>query len=941
DDYSKINGTEYNGVLDEEDLDRDEILDRESDYFSFEIDLVNDKATIEHSNGWKLFRIPINEYDEEKGTSQWECIKYARLWIDGLSKGDEIEIAALDIVGNKWKHSGSDSVKISVKNTDENPDEYTPPPIELEKDPYGRTEREQSLVLNYNSLLNEEGGCYTVYTMAKNFIQYKSLNIWVKGTGEAKFFIRIGGNESNYYEYRCDIPKFWKEVGIDLEEVAQLKFEKSDMDTGVFVSGDYRIYGSPTFTNVGRIEFGVINEDSIGVVSGEVWIDELRLTDVRRKGGIAGNISTSVKFADLADFSLTYKANDPYFKSLGTFMSSQASKKLATNSNHSLRLHTNLSLSKFLPSSWGMSIPLDLGLTRTKSIPKYQSCSDIILTESQSAHQSSHGLDRDCSVSFSKSGSKNPLLKHTIDNIKGRVGYGDNSSFAYTKMDSSQSCYGSLSYGISPPLPPIKIKGLEFRYYPQQITLKSNYSYSLARSYLMTVVVDTTDTTTVDTSYKCTNPAPAVRGLSKEGGFSYSPINPLKLNYSMSITNDLSIEGDSTRFDKEKSNFDTETGRVENVSIGFSPSFGFISPSVDYSTTYGEDHRKTLVSLREVSNSNNLSFGLPIDLDKTLGFFTRIRDETLDSTASFGTPHWILMMMEKLFQKFHMPRLSHSISRSSRFYEVIDRPSYKYRWGISNEPVQWFSDYRNSFSITKSYGVSSVGIGIGNVSLSGGATHSISKSAGIGRSKGTCSENTEFPKLYLRISGLEKLAFLRNWLTSFTTSYDYTIGWKNSGSTGEYFHTLGRNTYYGFDLQPQWKQGISTGFSAKFSNGRDEIRGDSPSTLFEKSANYSLQGSYTFRAPTGIKVPFLSHIKWTGNLDVSLTTTYSTNFRENITKDKPLNDSKSLSITPQSSYNFSQSIRGGLNASYTRNWDHTGTGNTRNVGLTFFAEFTF
>ena len=944
DDYSKINGTEGNSALDGEDLDLNKILNVQSDYFSFEIDLENDEPTIDNNNGWRLFRIPLNE-NKEVGTSSWECIKYARLWIEGLSKDEKIEIAALDIVGNKWKHSGSKSVKISVKNTDENPNEYTSPPgIELERDAYGRTEREQSLALIYNGLLDEEGSCYTIYTLPRNFIQYKSLKVWVKGTGESQFFMRIGGDELNYYEYRKAIPGNWEELEMLLETASEVKAQKSDMDTGIFVSGNWRIYGSPSFTKVGRLEFGVVNDSLIpGGTSGEIWIDELRLTDVRREVGIAGNISSSMKFADVADFSVSYKAHDQHFKSLGTFMSS--GEAIGTNEEHSLSLRSNLSLNKFLPNEWRMSIPLNMGISRTKSIPKYQSNSDIILAPAQSSHQTSNTLKRDCGVSFSKSGSKNPLLKYTLDNIKGRASYGDNSSFAYTKIDSSQTYSGSVSYGISPPLPPIKIKKLELRYYPQQINLSGGYSYSWPKSYRMTVTVDTVfqDTAqdtiflSVDTSYVNTNPVRPVRGISRSSGFSYSPVNPLKFNYSLSMTNDLNIG----RSDPKTNELDTETGREERVGVSFSPSFGFISPSANYSTSYHEDHRETLDSLREVSNSNSISFGLPVNLAKTLGFLTHLRDESLDSTATMGTPHWILMWLENISKKFHMPQLSHSISRSSRFYKVIVRPPYEYRWGIWDEPTQRSSDSRNSSAITKSYGITRLGLGIGNFSISGGATHSVSNSASGNSSKKQCSENTEFPRLSLSVSGLEKLAFLRNWFNSFTVSSHYTISWKNSGYVGEDFNKVSRDMNYGFDLRPQWKQGISTVLSTSFTNGRNETKGDYPKVLLENHADFSTQVSYTFRAPTGLKIPFLSHIKWTGNLDASLTAKYSTACKENITDERKEQDSRSFSITPQGSYNFSSSITGGFNGSYTRYWNRIGTGNTRNVVLRFFAEFSF
>jgi hypothetical protein len=950
DDYSTINGTEGNGIaiIDEEDLDHDKILNEESNYFSFAIDIENDVPTISRDNGWKLFRMPLTAGElDKKGIPQWECTKYARIWIEGLRRGDDVQIAGLDVIGNKWKHKGSDSVKIEVKNNWEDLDYYSPPGIELEKNPVTKEEeKEQSLILKYTDIdtLNE-GGCYTLYTKARNLVQYKALTFWLRQPDmrEGKFFIRVGGDEYNYYEYRTGLSTTaWESITINLEDIAQLKLEKSSTDS-IYRSGNYRICGNPSFTNVCRIELGVINEDSVNRISGEIWVNELRLAEPRRESGVAGNVSVSTKLADVGDLSVTYRGNDPYFQSLGSFSSMREA--FATNSQRSLGLHSGLQLSKLLPAQWGMQIPLGLDISGSSSIPKYQASSDVKLTDRESERQSSEALTRIGSISMSKSGSKNPILKHTVDNISTGFNYKDHHSDAFTTIDSSQSYSGSMSYVLSPPLPPIKIKKFTLKYYPEQINTSTTYSYAMARGYRMTEMISRVvppGEKHVDTVWTLTNPAPPTRGLSKSGGFSYKPITPLSLNYNLSISNDLNLDGDNSRYDTRKKRYDTETGRGERTGAQFSPSFfGFFSPKVNYSSNYQESHGATLDLIRNVGNTNSISFGMPVNLTKTLGIVTGLRNEELDTLATPGSPHWLLMNTEKVVKKLHSPSLSHSISRSSLFHSLLDPPDYRYRWGIEKEPLERPEDDRNRAQITRSYAVNGVGLQVGILSVQGGWSRSMSESETMGMGSETFSRSTKFPQLRASLTGLQKFFSLKNYLNTITTSFDYTTNHSESGPRSEDPNSILADKNTGLSISTQWRRGISLSLTSSFSAKQDENTGIGAKILESKGADYNLRGSYAFRAPKGIKLPLLSHIKWESDLNFDLSATYSTNSQNNLKNNTPLRDSRSINIQPRLGYNFSTAVRGGASTTYSQHWDKTGGTNTRTVHVGFFAEFSF
>ena len=78
-------------------------------------------------------------------------------------------------------------------------------------------------------------------------------------------------------------------------------------------------------------------------------------------------------------------------------------------------------MQKFLPDSWGVSIPLNFSYSNTNSPPKYYPGSDVRVNEStvpDSIIDVSESIN--FSTTFSKSRkSKNKWIKYTLDDING------------------------------------------------------------------------------------------------------------------------------------------------------------------------------------------------------------------------------------------------------------------------------------------------------------------------------------------------------------------------------------------------------------------------------------------------------------------------------------------------------------------------------------------
>lgn len=114
DDYSGVNGTEENRILDTEDLDGNGDLNSLDRYFSYSISLnnPNQSVVIDTLKGWKLIRIPLTDpqfysiitNSPTNSQPSLNKISYARIWLDTDSRSEvKVRIADIALVGNKWQ----------------------------------------------------------------------------------------------------------------------------------------------------------------------------------------------------------------------------------------------------------------------------------------------------------------------------------------------------------------------------------------------------------------------------------------------------------------------------------------------------------------------------------------------------------------------------------------------------------------------------------------------------------------------------------------------------------------------------------------------------------------------------------------------------------------------------------------------------------------------
>jgi len=101
----------------------------------------------------------------------------------------------------------------------------------------------------------------------------------------------------------------------------------------------------------------------------EVWVDDIRLTDVVNETGFAGQIGLSMALGDLATVRIAATRRDPNFRQLGEAPSFQT--------NNDFELATTVRLDQFLPTRLGIALPLTVGYATAAIDPTFLTQSDV------------------------------------------------------------------------------------------------------------------------------------------------------------------------------------------------------------------------------------------------------------------------------------------------------------------------------------------------------------------------------------------------------------------------------------------------------------------------------------------------------------------------------------------------------------------------------------
>ncbi|MCU0328037.1 MAG: cell surface protein SprA [Chitinophagales bacterium] len=286
---------------------------------------------------------------------------------------------------------------------------------------------EQAMKLQFKNLT--DGATKASYrNFSYDLRQYENLKVFfhLEDDPDTKFpmkdkeisvFMRIGNDfKENYYEYEIplqitppgiysnrstsDKSIVWpdsNQMVINLKELANTKIQRNREQFPLTIPFTI-LQGNKNITVKGNPDFGVVRTIMIGVrnrnkkdpknfdpiiddgqaKSGEVWVNELRLTGLNEEGGSAGLATMQVKLADLGN--LNASAN---MHTIGFGQITQRVNQRSLNDFYQYSVNSNLQLGKLFPKKIGLQLPFFIQTNQSVSTPKYDPFNTDLLVSAQ------------------------------------------------------------------------------------------------------------------------------------------------------------------------------------------------------------------------------------------------------------------------------------------------------------------------------------------------------------------------------------------------------------------------------------------------------------------------------------------------------------------------------------------------------------------------------
>jgi cell surface protein SprA len=308
------------------------------------------------------------------------------------------------------------------EDADRTPIPYvSPPDVQREQIYVNNTviyENEQSIALSVSGTGLEPADSRAIFkNVSLDMRQYNNLNMFLHAESipgladpladhEMVAFIRLGNDLTENF-YQIEIPLqvtasgtnspdlIWpegNEINVAFDLLTQIKlisrsyvfapgeiFYMTESELNPNNTGNLRIgiRGNPNLGFVRNILLGIKNNTKDGKnadgtpltekdISGSVWFNELRMSDMDNKGGMAAVANVETNLADFANISATGRMSTIGFGTL-----EDGPQQRSREDIQQYNIVTNLSLGKLLPKKWGINLPFNYGIAEETATPEY------------------------------------------------------------------------------------------------------------------------------------------------------------------------------------------------------------------------------------------------------------------------------------------------------------------------------------------------------------------------------------------------------------------------------------------------------------------------------------------------------------------------------------------------------------------------------------------
>ncbi|MCZ6634559.1 MAG: cell surface protein SprA [bacterium] len=624
---------------------------------------------------------------------------------------------------------------------------YEPPPgLEREIDPTsGVRLLEHSLSLEFEDLFpDEEFSVSRSFIQGADYTSYGTMNMFVHGGNPAQptfdtnfpsaddtlsnvspieFFLRfapINDDTLNFYEYRLRVYQGWapdaNTVKIDLELMSLLKGQLLDLQTVEQASSDtlslqlpngefnaryskengrievdvgkrtYIIKGNPALSNIKAFSIGIKNRGNHIILGKNViWVDELRLDNIRKRSALSAVIDINTVLADLGNLKIGIERRSGDFQDLRGNSSG--------NTTTRINLDSSFNLDKLLPKSWHTAIPVRWNYNRFSSVPRIRRGSDVVLTPQQKRNESDIRSQTRFNISLRKRPAQEKprfISRLFFDKISTQLSFSANNSTggAITRRTdtSNDNLTGSFSYTHSWSTRPAlrlfgwvpffkPLKGSQFFYLPSSLNYQVRFNRALSKNRSFAAVAGDTSNVINTRNERFT--------LNENYSVKMTPFRTLQADYTLAIDRDL-----RNGFSVSQFQFGRETRRTQNINMRYAPRISrWLTISPSYSSNYTENLenggqrteygtvRRGLSANTRSTTSARMNFNLP-------GLF-----QPLARPKGKKKGFSITQFVGKLGTSFQTITGNASRTRQLSVFGLLQRPSLAFQFGLRDSAL--------------------------------------------------------------------------------------------------------------------------------------------------------------------------------------------------------------------------------------------------------------
>ncbi len=970
------------------------------------------------STGWRTIRIPLRDpqaIDTTIENPTWTNIKFVRVWFDSASAENIInpigvQIASMELLATTWAdsfvvadslRSGPATFDVAVVNNEVDADYTSPPGVQGYYDQTRDVvESEQSLLLTFENLnaaidvyapdsgivlAADTGLAVRKFYRAMNFMGYGKLQAYVHGglkedpafSDSVMFFFRMGYDKSSYYEYRTIIKPGWdggNDVLIDFGEITGLKARLLDdrqkgldsslvrQDPGTKYLVRVKSAGTdPTLTRMQYFSMGVVNLDPNKPASGDIWVDELRLTNVRNDVGMAARVAVNGNMSDLITYSVGFSTQDAYYRGVSSATKGGASDNLGSGqTKKNYNFSGSFKLDKFFPRALELQMPLSINWSQSVQEPLLRSGTDIIVPADLKKQETAVSVSKGFRISekFNRK-TRNPLFTVLLNRFSSSFSYNISRGHSATQpMYMSERHETKTNFDLSlkkpPSITPFKwtalfrapfgLPGTRLYLYPTGI----NFSGDLSGSYSESINQNSSNPTTSRLDFR--------GGLSTN----FKVIESLSGSYSFNTTRDLrDPKTVNLTFNPKKFKLGVEQSYNQGFRANYSPNlFRFLTHKFDYSASYGDTYRlnrdstfyHSVVSKVDANASFTLKHQSLIGSNRrSPGRGGNVAPADSSGASVFDGLGLFLRGIRYITDAIKPISGKFGTGRSLSFPGLADKASIPFRLGLTDDPGvgtvnTTTTTVRASKSVSRTFSANS------GVALFAG----ISVDVGYGRNtretfdaSPTRSFSETWPDLNFNLRSVKGLWYIGKLINTLSPSSHFTRSKDSKRRTSNpYPSDLHEKKAFApllsFTVNPMRSMRSSARYetSTELTTRLSESSGELLNITRRSAQNLSLSWTYSFRNPSGIKLPIFGRIKFESNLSVTMDVSYRKS-RAEVAKaesdfDFKINENKtSLTIQPSANYSFSSTVKGGLsgrwqdsNDAYTRRKSHS-----REIGI--------